>query len=40
MGYMIDFVHLNSLVSSYHKYFNKYSNIRKKSSNQLISALV
>lgn len=37
---MIDSVHLSSLVSSYHKHFNEYSNVRKKSSNQLIPSLV
>jgi hypothetical protein len=39
-GYMIDFVHLSLLISSYHKHFNEYSNGRKKSSNQLVPALV
>jgi hypothetical protein len=39
-GYMIDSVHLSLLVSSYHKHFNEYSNVRKKSSNQLVIALV
>ena len=39
-GYMIDLVHLSSLVSSYHKHFNEYSNAGEKSSNQLILPLV
>ena len=39
-GYMIDSVYLSLLVSSYHKHFNEYSNVRKKFSNQLIPSLV
>jgi hypothetical protein len=38
--YMIDSVHLSLLVSSYHKYFNEYSNIKKNSSDKFNPSLV
>ena len=38
--YLIDFVHLNLLVSSYRNHFNAYSSGQKRIFNQLVSSLV